>query len=93
MKEMWLAKPKMISSHGIEAIMLQKYCNSVAYLLLAVLSLGFAYFFFLILRDWSVVAMEPNKLWSICEFLLSAASSIFGLVLFYQLVKNLKTAP
>ena len=75
--------------------MAQKYFDSVAYLLLAVLGIGFAYFFFLILRDGSVVAMEPNKLWLICEFLLSAASSIFGLVLFCRLVKNLnkKTAP
>ena len=74
---------------------MQKYFDSVAYLLLAFLGFAFAYFFFLILRDGSVLAIEPNKLWLICEFLLSAASSIFGFVLFYRLMKNLnkKTAP
>lgn len=75
--------------------MTQKYCDSVAYLLLSALGSGFTYFFFLILRDGSVMAIEPNKLWLICEFLLSAASSIFGLVLFYLLIKKLnkKAAP
>lgn len=68
--------------------MIQKYFESVAYLLLAVLGFGFAYFFFLILRDGSVFAIEPNRLWLICEFLLSAASSVFGLVLFCRLMKK-----
>ena len=75
--------------------MTQKYFDSVAYLLLTFLGFGFAYFFFLILRDGSVLAIEPNKLWLICEFLLSVASSIFGIVLFCGLMKKLnkKTAP
>ena len=66
-----------------------KICSSVAYLLLAFLGFDFTWFFFLILRDGSVIAIEPNKLWLICELLLSAASSIFGLVLFCILMKNL----
>lgn len=60
------------------------------FLLLMFLSGAWAYFFFLILKNGGIYCVEPNKIWLVCEFIITLLVAGLGLILFVLFVKKEK---